>query len=172
MTPILLLFGLGLALIVAEVLVPSLGVLGTLAALCIVGSVVWAFALSTGAGLQMLLAAAVLVPGALLAGFKLLPHSPLARKLFAPGFSFADGSAADPRDASLPGRVGRVEAPLRPVGTARFEGRRVDVVSRGELIEAGASVRVLEVRGNRVLVARVEPPRTDPNGPSESQESA
>ena len=172
MTPIVLLFGLGLLLVVAEVLVPSLGALGALAALCIVGSVVWAFTLSAAAGMQMLLAAAVLVPAALLAGFKLLPRSPLARRLFAPGFSFEDGSATDPRDAALVDRTGTVEAPLRPSGTARFDGRRVDVVSRGELIEAGATVRVLDVRGNRVLVARVEPPRADPAGPPESQESA
>ena len=35
-----------------------------------------------------------------------------------------------------------------------IDGRRVDVVSRGELIESGTAVRVLEVRGNRVVVVR------------------
>ena len=42
---------------------------------------------------------------------------------------------------------------LRPSGFARIDGQRVDVVTRGEMIEAGRAVRVVEVLGNRVVVA-------------------
>ena len=41
----------------------------------------------------------------------------------------------------------------RPTAGAAFEGRRVDVMSRGEPIEPGSRVRVIEVEGNRVVVA-------------------
>lgn len=41
---------------------------------------------------------------------------------------------------------------LRPAGKARFGGKTVDVVSRGELVPAGTAVEVAEVSGNRVVV--------------------
>jgi membrane-bound serine protease (ClpP class) len=84
----------------------------------------------------------------------------MGRKLTARGFSFEDGRAVDRRDADLGDRTGVVESDLRPAGIARIDGRRVDVVSRGEPIEAGARIVVVEVSGNRVIVARddSEPP--------------
>ena len=47
------------------------------------------------------------------------------------------------------------QATLRPAGFAEIGGRRVDVVTRGENIESGAAVKVLEVEGNRVVVCKV-----------------
>lgn len=155
MTLAIVLLGLGLALIVAELMFPSLGVLGLLAALCVVGAVASAFAESTPLGIRFLVAVALLVPVAIVAGLKLLPHGPLGKTLVARGFTFEDGAAVDRRDAELLGQDGVAESFLRPIGVARFGGRRVDVVSRGEPIEAGASIRVIEVEGNRVVVSRV-----------------
>ena len=154
MIKIILLFGLGLLLVVAEVLIPSMGVLGLLATVCVVGAIGWAFTISNAFGIQVLVAAVVLVPTLIGIGFKLLPHSPLAKKLIAGGFSFEDGKGVDPRDANLVGQEGVAESVLRPSGVVRFDGRRVDVVSRGEMIEEGTRVRVIDVAANRVVVAR------------------
>jgi membrane-bound serine protease (ClpP class) len=44
---------------------------------------------------------------------------------------------------------------LRPAGIAMIEGARVDVVSDGEMIEAGARIQVMRVDGNRIVVRRV-----------------
>ena len=156
MTLAVLLLGAGLLLIVAELLFPSFGVLGVLAALCIVGAIVAAFAESSDLGVNVLIATALLVPAMIVIGFRLLPHSPFAKHLVARGFTFADGAAVDRRDAALLGTEGTVESFLRPIGTARFGDRRVDVMSRGEPIEAGVRVRVIEVEGNRVVVTRAE----------------
>jgi len=153
MTQMILLMGLGLVLILAEVLIPSMGMLGIAAGVCVIGSVAWGFATSSEIGMNLLLVAAVLVPLMVMLGFKLLPLSPLTKKLIAGGFSFEDGKATDPRDADLVGQRGVVEATLRPAGVARLDGRRVDVVSRGEMIEAGTEVEVVEVSGNRVVVS-------------------
>ena len=97
---------------------------------------------------------AVPVPIILTFGIKLFPRTPLGRKITARGFSFEDGRAVDRRDEGLAGARGIVEAQLRPAGIARIDGRRVDVVSRGESIDAGTEVVVVEVSGNRVIVAR------------------
>jgi membrane-bound serine protease (ClpP class) len=158
MTLAIVLLGLGLVLVLAEVLFPSFGLLSVLAALALGGAVAAAFSESSEAGFAFLVAIALLVPGTILLGFKLLPHSPLAKHLVASGFSFEDGAGIDRRDLALLGVEGTAETPLRPAGMARLAGRRVDVVTRGEHLEAGSRVRVLEVRGNRVVVAALEVP--------------
>jgi membrane-bound ClpP family serine protease len=147
---------LGLGLIVAEIFFPSLGLLSVLATVAIVGALVMAFREGNSFGVKFLGVTLVLVPGAILLGFKLFPKSPLGKHMVAQGLSFGSTAAQDPRDVALLGKEGVIEADCRPAGMARLDGRRVDVVTRGEWIEAGARVRVVEVLGNRVVVARAE----------------
>lgn len=156
MTIALLLLAVGLVLIVLELMFPTMGALGVAAALCLIASISFAFGESRSTGVWFLVATAVLVPVAIMAGFKLLPRGPLGKLMVNRGTSFADVAAVDVRDRALVGKVGVAENLLRPVGTIHIEGRRVDVVTRGEPIEAGARVRVLEVEGNRVVVARAD----------------
>jgi membrane-bound serine protease (ClpP class) len=44
---------------------------------------------------------------------------------------------------------------LRPSGTALIDGKRVDVVTNGSMIERGAEVKVIAVEGARVVVRAV-----------------
>ena len=53
------------------------------------------------------------------------------------------------------GEEGEALPLLRPAGTARIGGRRVDVVSEGDYIAAGSRVRVTQVEGIRVVVATI-----------------
>ena len=62
---------------------------------------------------------------------------------------YASAPAADHRAL---GRTGTALSPLRPAGIADVDGARVDVVSDGEFIEAGAPVEVIRVDGNRIVV--------------------
>jgi membrane-bound serine protease (ClpP class) len=43
---------------------------------------------------------------------------------------------------------------LRPVGTAVINGKRVDVVTRGEYIEKNAAIIVTGVTGNQIIVRK------------------
>ena len=56
--------------------------------------------------------------------------------------------------AALLNQRGVALSQLRPAGFAQLDGRRVDVVTRGEMIEKNADVRVIAVEGNSVIVAR------------------
>jgi len=156
MTAAILLLVLGLGLIVAEIFFPSLGVLAVLATAAVVGAVAMAFRESTSAGVNFLIATALLVPAVILLGFKLFPRSPFGKRMVARGLSFESAASLDPRDLGLLGKDGTLESDCRPAGMARLDGRRVDVVTRGEWLEAGARVSVVEVQGNRVVVARSE----------------
>jgi membrane-bound serine protease (ClpP class) len=49
-------------------------------------------------------------------------------------------------------RTGTALTNLRPSGTALIEGRRVDVVTEGPMIERGAPIKVIALEGLRVVV--------------------
>ncbi|MEY2807785.1 MAG: hypothetical protein RIR65_2202 [Planctomycetota bacterium] len=154
MTLAVILLVVGLALIVAEVCFPSFGALGIAAAICIGVACVSAFAAGATAGWIFLAATALGVPGALWLGFRILPHSPVGKFLVNKGSSFDKPAAVDPLNETLAGKAGVAESMLRPGGTARIGERRVDVVTRGEFLEAGTPLVVVEIEGNRVVVAR------------------
>lgn len=61
----------------------------------------------------------------------------------------------------LRGKVGKVMSPLRPSGIADFDGRRVDVITPGMMLEIGTYVRCIDVKAGRVLVSPVEKPSTN-----------
>jgi membrane-bound serine protease (ClpP class) len=89
-----------------------------------------------------------------------LPRTPgLNRMLLAPP-SGAELEHIASREAlvdlsALLGQTGTATTPLMPSGKARFSGRSVDVIARGEILERGAAVLVVEVRGNHVVVQSV-----------------
>ena len=58
----------------------------------------------------------------------------------------------------LRGRIGRTLAPLRPAGVADFDGRRVDVITEGMMVDGGVWVRCIDVRAGKVVVRPVEKP--------------
>jgi membrane-bound serine protease (ClpP class) len=56
----------------------------------------------------------------------------------------------------LVGREGVAATTLRPSGVALVDDERVDVSADGEFIEKGARIRVVEVRGPRIVVEEIE----------------
>jgi len=87
---------------------------------------------------------------------RFLPRLPFGKKLIldtaltaGQGFESAPAS-----DHALLGKTGQATTPLHPAGIAEIDGERVDVVSDGELINAGETIRVMRVDGNRVVVRR------------------
>ena len=56
----------------------------------------------------------------------------------------------------LEGKRGVTLSALRPSGFARIDGRKVDVVTRGEMIDEDVDVVVIDVSANRVVVAQIK----------------
>jgi len=157
----LLLAGVGLALLVAELFfIPGFGIAGALGISALLGALVLSM---TGAGDT----AAVIVETvwrvvtallvALVAGLvflRLVPRLPFARRLVLVanlGTGPAHGSAPL-SDQHWLGKRGHAVSVLRPAGIADIEGERVDVVSDGGLIEPGSAIQVIHVDGNRIVV--------------------
>src|SRR5437899_9905932 len=78
----LLLLAFGLLLLVAEVFIPSGGLIGLLAVSCLVLSLWKAFQQSTDLGLTFLLADSLLLPLAMALAVYLWPRTPLAKRVF------------------------------------------------------------------------------------------
>lgn len=141
----------GFLLLAAEVFVPGM-VLGILGSLCLVGSVVVAY-LKHGAFVGAITLVVVLVGSTV--GFfvwmALFPRTSIGRKLIlASEPAPADKSRAD----GLLGQIGEALTPLRPAGTILLGGRKLDVISEGELVEAGDAVEIIRHEGLRTIVRK------------------
>ena len=68
----------------------------------------------------------------------------------------AQSKATEPGLNELIGLSGVAVSPLHPGGYAEINGHRVDVITQGEMLSIGDPVSVVEVEGNRVVVAKTE----------------
>lgn len=154
-------------LVVLELGVPSGGLIGLVAGVAAIGSIVAFFMYDTMIGFAALLGYIILVPIAGIFGFKVWLNSPLARRMIlgssTEGFpaedeeggpeAHAPGSTRE-REAlrSLIGVEGTTATALRPIGTVVIEGRRIDAFAETGVIEAGIPVIVTEVYDNQIKV--------------------
>jgi membrane-bound ClpP family serine protease len=130
----IILLAVGIAVIVLELFVPSGGILAIVAAAAIVGSVIAAL-MHTDRTLGMTFAVVEIagVIGGLVLIVKWWPNSALGRRI-APELPREDEVLPD--NASLK--------------------QLVNAISEGMAIDAGETVKVIEVRGSRIVVRKVE----------------
>jgi membrane-bound serine protease (ClpP class) len=156
----ILLMVLGLALVVLEVFVPSGGVMGFLAVTSVIAAIVMAFYHSgVEVGLVFVGTAAVAVPTALALAFRYWPSTPMGRRLLLnvpTSEEVLPDSELKRTLRELVGKVGVAKSMMLPSGAIFVEGITVDALSEGMPIEPGTKVRVIEVRGNYVLVRPAE----------------
>jgi membrane-bound serine protease (ClpP class) len=58
----------------------------------------------------------------------------------------------------LKGRIGKAVSTLRPAGAVEFDGRRVDCLSEGILIDPNTWVKCIEVKAGKVIVRPIDGP--------------
>jgi membrane-bound serine protease (ClpP class) len=163
----LLLVGLGLVLLALELFViPGFGVAGIVGILAFAGGLTLSL---IGAGttwdvvvdaVGRVALSALLALAAFAVLMRFLPRLPVGHRLILDtALAALTGAAPEAQgDERWLGKRGTTTSPLRPAGVADFEGERVDVVSRGEYIEAGEPIEVVRIDGNRIVVRRVRGP--------------
>ncbi len=152
---IVLLFALGMGLLVTEAFIPEFGVFGVGGMVAMMASIYLASPTPAAALRSILVAFGALVAAAIALirmghRFPLWRHLLLAEQLTTAGGYVSQKSLKD-----LEGQRGVAITPLRPSGTAEFDGTRADVVSEGGFIASGATVQVIRVAGRRVVVRSV-----------------
>ncbi len=179
------LFVVGVLLLLVEIFIlPGFGVVGILGIICIIfglfgmlvkntpGELPWPHSAPDWEvftrNLYGLLGgiAAFLIGLPILARY--LPKIPMARRLMLAvpqgtvEFGMGAGAAVAEAPTETPihrGQEGISLSQLRPAGKAEFGGMRLDVVSGGELIEAGRRIVVEFVEGNRIVVREITKPK-------------
>jgi len=155
LTLIVFLFAAGFLVLVAELFIPSHGVLTVLAFGLLIAGIVQTFRYAgSQAGGLATLGCMVGLPVFAITAVKIWPKTWVGRRI-APR-----NPIITPRDTSVPveeisryiGETGRSITQLRPVGFCEFQGRRVSCIAEFGLIEAGAAVEGVRLAGANLAV--------------------
>jgi membrane-bound serine protease (ClpP class) len=145
---VLILLVAGALLLLAESVLPGM-IAGLAGACCLVAAVIEGY-IRFGAKTGNLILLGVLA--GLVVGFwlwlKYFPDSRIA-KVFISRKVVGEIGTEKPE---LLDQTGTALSALRPAGTAVINGKRVDVVTEGQMIDPGTPVRVVAVEGMRVVV--------------------
>jgi membrane-bound ClpP family serine protease len=159
LTLALILFTLGVVMLLAEVLLPTGGIMVVVSLLFFGIGVSIIFA--RGTPTEAVVSLAALAIGLPAAGYVAVA----TYRRMSIGAELDEGSAAAPLAVSglaeleaLKNRTGKTVSPMRPSGTVEFDGRRVDAMTEGVMLDAGVWVRCIEVKGGKVLVRELESP--------------
>ncbi|MBP3960765.1 hypothetical protein J8F10_36555 [Gemmata sp. G18] len=153
----LVLMALGVALLGAEILVPTGGIL-------VVGALVF-FALGVvvimyyGTTVEAVVAVGGLAVGLPAAGFvAVAAWRRMSLDTVLDDVPTESPIGAAPEVVTLKGRVGKTVSPLRPSGTVEIDGTRIDAMTEGMMLDSGVWVRCVEVRRGQVIVRAMETP--------------
>ena len=143
------LFVVGVVLLFAEIFLPGV-IIGLVGFGMVVASIYFGFKQAQGLGIALLVMGALLVPV-----FAILWYHVISKK-FAVRRTLVEALSADVGLKELIGKDGVAITNLRPAGAAEVDGKRVDVVADGEMVEKGTRIKVVEVEGNRIVVRPVK----------------
>ncbi len=158
---------IGMLLILLEIFViPGFGLAGVSGMICLVVGFYlsltrvtipqysWDFQRLQDAG-QTVFFATLMFMGFAILSWRIFPRTPLARRLVlsdaqdaSQGYVVQSSSMA----STAIGLEGIATSMLRPAGRGRFGTTTYDVVTRGEFIEKGRPIRIIEAGGNRYVV--------------------
>ncbi len=146
------------ALIVAEIFVPSGGLISIFALACLIGGAVIFFQHSAAAGWIGIGVAFVMIPGVLIFAYRIFPKTRFGKSvtLMPPKRQQGDAIPDTSELKELLGEVGVVLTLLRPVGMCDFAGQRVECVAEGGYIVKGKKVKVIDVESTQLTVRKIE----------------
>lgn len=153
MNAIIILFGIGVVLLAAEVFVPG-GILGVMGGLALLGGVVMAFVdLGAGAGWIALAAALATVGLLLYLELGVLPKTRLGRRLFLDA-AVSGTSQAAPAQPEVIGKAAEALTTLAPSGYVIVDGRRYEAFCQSGLVPKGTALRVVALDNFRLIVTK------------------
>jgi len=148
----IVLFIVGIGLLIVEMHEPGFGFFGIFGVISLVGCIlVTASTVTEG----IILTAFFFVILLIMLGIFLymVSKGKLPGKLILKDSETRDDGYSGTKDLSeFLGKTGVVTTICRPVGNVDFDGVKLEVVSRGEFIEKGTMIEVIEIEGNRVVV--------------------
>ncbi len=141
-------------LLVAEVFVPSAGMLSLCALGCLTGGLILCFGISPIVGWTGIILSGVIIPVVLYISYRLFPKTRFGRAVTLNPPDSAQGDAVPDKALLdvLVGEVGCTQTPLHPVGICDFSGRRLECVAETGYVDRGIIVEVICVQGTQPTV--------------------
>lgn len=147
----------GIILVVLEFFVTG-GILGALGAAAIILSLFMAGYDVTQMALSISIACIVAILAAVILFKWVGPNRGILKRIILKDRTTTElGYTSNDQREELIGQTGVTVSMLRPAGIMETETERLDVVSEGSFIEAGAPVIISKVEGMRVVVKKLEP---------------
>jgi len=142
---------IGVLVVIAEIIIPSGGILALLATGLFGYSLYMVFSqLSASVGMVFVVADVIMIPVLVYFGIKFLARSPVTLRT---SLSREQGVTSQSKELdAFMGRQGITITDLRPSGMAKIDDERVDVVTRGEYLTKQTDIVVIAVRGNQIIV--------------------
>ena len=159
------LFVSGIVLLFAEFFVPG-AVLGTFGGLLLISSCVYGWYAFPEMGFVIVVVELLASALSIIIGMYLFSNTRAGRIMVLDTQQLTEEGWSSPsEDPKILGAIGDVISALRPAGSVRVDGKRIDAVSSGSFIDKGKAVRVIEVEGHRVVVEEAEAlsPASDPS---------
>ena len=151
--PTILCLLIGLVLVVIEMFLPGFGFVGLSGILLLSGAVIFTW-VNYGAmvGSLMMIAVLVLVVICLFVSLRSASKGKLSRSRVFLKEDTASGETVKAEAELAVGDTGVAETMLRPAGIVLFGSQRVSVVSEGQFIDKGKTVRVSQIECARIVV--------------------
>ncbi|TAH59600.1 MAG: serine protease [Gottschalkiaceae bacterium] len=150
------LYVLGLILLIIEGIIPGFGVPGITGVICVIISVALITSNLYEALLLIITTIALFILAVVLL-YKLGYGSKYLKFLILnTEQKKEEGYTSVKLDSSYIGKIGIAETILRPAGIVSIEDKRINAQSRGEFIEKGSKVVVIETDGMKITVKRLE----------------
>ncbi len=145
-------------LIIAEVFVPSGGIISVCALVCLIAGIAIFFQHSATAGWIGVGIALVMIPAVLIIAYKIFPNTRFGKSvtLTPPEREHGDAIPDTAKLKELLGAEGMVLTPLRPVGMCDFSGLRVECVAEGGYVDKDKKVKIIRVQGTQLTVRAIE----------------
>jgi membrane-bound serine protease (ClpP class) len=159
-----LLIGVGFLFLIGELMFPTHGILIACGIFVdVVGVLLVFYYRGRYEGFVALGAISLAMPLFAAFMFWIWPRTPMGRRMMLRLESEQTATIASlPANVELEnlrGRIGKAVSLLRPSGVVEFDGRRVDCLSEGPLIDPDTWVRCIEVKPGKVIVRPIDPPR-------------
>lgn len=151
-----ILFVISAVLVVAEILIPSFGLLTIASLSCLAGGIAifYNYQLLTAG----IITAAIIIPITLMIAYKKFPSSKMGKSVFlardpeTPGHGVPDCD----RIEALTGKEGVALSTMRPVGRCEIDGNKYECVAESGYVKKDTPVKVIEVQGSQITVRKIE----------------
>lgn len=156
MTPVILLFAIGILFVLVEVIIPG-GILGLIGGLLMFGGCVAAFiGFGTWGGLVAMLVGLAVAGLLLFLEFRYLPRTAFGRRAFLSSEITGVSAAIGPEARELVGKSAEALTMLSPSGYIRVDGQRYEAFCQSGQAPAGSALKVIGADNFRLIVTSTE----------------